>query len=82
MREVELATLESARGEAEIRWLLDDREGYLYTRAGDPIGFAFIGKRGTGPIAALEPSDRHRGWNREALALADSPLFLGRFTIR
>ena len=57
VREIELATLESARGEAEIRWLLGDREGYLYTRADDPIGFAFVGKRGTGPIAALEPSD-------------------------
>jgi GNAT superfamily N-acetyltransferase len=57
VREIEIATLESARGEAEIRWLLDDREGYLYARAGDPVGFAFIGQRGTGPIAALEPSD-------------------------
>lgn len=57
VREIEIATLESARGEAEIRWLLDDREGYLYERHGDPIGFAFIGKRDTGPIAALEPSD-------------------------
>jgi GNAT superfamily N-acetyltransferase len=57
MREIELATMESTRGEAEVRWLLDDREGYLYTRAGDPIAFAFVGKRGTGPIAALEASD-------------------------
>jgi hypothetical protein len=57
VREIELATLESARGDAEIRWLLGDREGYLYTRADNPVGFAFVGKRGTGPIAALEPSD-------------------------
>ena len=57
VREIELATLESARGEAEIRWLLRDREGYLYMRNGKPIGFAFVGKNGVGPIAVLEPSD-------------------------
>lgn len=57
LREIELATLESARGEAEIRWLLGDREGFLYTRADNPVGFGFVGKRGTGPIAALEASD-------------------------
>lgn len=56
VREIELATLESARGEAEFGWLLGDREGYLYTRADHPVGFAFVGERGTGPIAALEPS--------------------------
>jgi predicted acetyltransferase len=57
VREIEIATLESARGEAEMAWLLSDREGYLYTRGDQPIGFAFVGKTGTGPIAALEPSD-------------------------
>lgn len=57
LRQIELATLESARGETEIRWLLSDREGYLYTRDDNPVGFAFVGKHGTGPIAALEPSD-------------------------
>jgi GNAT superfamily N-acetyltransferase len=57
VREIELTTLESARGEAEIAWLLGDREGYLYTRSDQPVGFAFVGKSGTGPIAALNPSD-------------------------
>ena len=57
MREIELATLESARGDAEIRWLLGDREGFLYMRDDKPVGFAFIGKLGTGPIAALDPAD-------------------------
>lgn len=57
VREIELTTLESARGEAEIRWLLGDREGYLYTRSDHPVAFAFVGERGTGPIAALDPSD-------------------------
>ena len=55
LREIELATLESARGEAEIRWLLGDREGYLYSRGDNPVGFAFVGQPGTGPIAAIEP---------------------------
>ncbi|MFY9531352.1 MAG: GNAT family N-acetyltransferase [Candidatus Acidiferrales bacterium] len=57
VREIELATLESARGEAEIRWLLGDRAGFLYTRGDKPVGFAFIGRHGTGPVAALEPAD-------------------------
>lgn len=57
MRDIELATLDSARGEAEVRWLLADREGFLYTRGDEPAGFAFIGKQGTGPIAALDQAD-------------------------
>jgi GNAT superfamily N-acetyltransferase len=57
VREIERATLESARREAEIRWLLEDREGFLYTRGDRPIGFAFVGKNGVGPIATLEPAD-------------------------
>jgi GNAT superfamily N-acetyltransferase len=57
VRQIELSTLESARGEAEMRWLLQDREGFLYRRGDEPIGFAFMGKRGAGPIAALDPAD-------------------------
>ena len=57
VRAIELATLESARGEAEVRWLLGDREGFLYSRGHVPTGFAFVGKHGVGPIAALEPAD-------------------------
>jgi predicted acetyltransferase len=57
VREIELATLESARGNAEIRWLLGDREGFLYMRGDEPVGFGFIGKFGVGPIAALDPTD-------------------------
>jgi GNAT superfamily N-acetyltransferase len=57
MREIELATLESARSEPELRWLLGDREGFLYMRGEEPVGFAFIGKQGTGPIATLDPAD-------------------------
>ncbi len=58
VREIELATLDSARGDAELRWLLGDREGFLYMRGEEPVGFAFIGKQqGTGPIAALDAGD-------------------------
>jgi GNAT superfamily N-acetyltransferase len=57
VREIELATLESARGEAEIRWLLSDRAGFLYTRDDTPRGFGFVGTYGVGPIAVLDPAD-------------------------
>lgn len=45
------------RGE-EFRWLLEEREGYLYRRAGELIGFGFVGRAGTGPIAALDAEDQ------------------------
>ncbi len=57
MRMIERSVLEYARDEAELRWLLSDREGHLYARAGTVIGFAFVGKVGSGPIAALDPAD-------------------------
>jgi len=57
VRAIELATLEHPRGRSEIDWLLRLREGHLYLRDGEAVGFAFVGKGGTGPIAALEPLD-------------------------
>jgi GNAT superfamily N-acetyltransferase len=57
IREIERSVLGYARDEDEIRWLLSDREGHLYGRAGTVIGFAFVGRGGSGPIAALEPAD-------------------------
>src|SRR5438477_105463 len=57
VREIELVILESARGEVEIDWLLGDRAGFLYTRGDNPVAFAFIGRYGTGPVAALDPAD-------------------------
>ena len=57
LREIDRSVLEYPREEAEIRWLLEDREGYLYLRDGEAIGFAFVGKGGGGPIAALDPAD-------------------------
>lgn len=56
-REIERSILDSARGEDEVRWLLEDREGYLYVREDGIVGFAFVGKSGVGPIAALDPVD-------------------------
>jgi GNAT superfamily N-acetyltransferase len=55
--EIDRSVLEHARAEAEIRWLLEDREGYLYRRDGEAIGLAFVGRGGGGPIAALDPAD-------------------------
>jgi hypothetical protein len=55
--EIERAVLEYPREEAEIRWLLEDREGFLYLRDGEAIGFAFVGKGGTGPVAVLDAGD-------------------------
>ena len=55
--EIEAAVLEFDRGD-EFRWLLEQREGYLYRRAGAPIGFSFVSVGGVGPIAALDPRDQ------------------------
>jgi GNAT superfamily N-acetyltransferase len=51
---IERAVLEFDRG-GELAWLLARREGWLYRHRGEPVGFAFIGRSGTGPLAALEP---------------------------
>jgi GNAT superfamily N-acetyltransferase len=56
-REIERWILGFARGEGEVRWLLADREGYLYLREGVAVGFAFVGRNGAGPIAAPDPLD-------------------------
>lgn len=54
---LERAALGYPRGAADLRWILERREGYLYRRGGQAVGFAFVGKEGAGPIAALEPDD-------------------------
>jgi predicted acetyltransferase len=53
--DVERAVLGHERGEHELRWLLRRREGWLYRAGGGTIGFAFVGRDGTGPVAATEP---------------------------
>jgi GNAT superfamily N-acetyltransferase len=55
--EIERAVLEFDRGAGEFDWLLSSREGHLYHRDGRAVGFAFVGKGGAGPVAALDPGD-------------------------
>ena len=57
LREIDRSVLEYAREESEIQWLLENREGHLYRRDGEAIGFGFVGKGGSGPIAAQDPAD-------------------------
>lgn len=57
VRALDVSVLEYPRQEAEIRWLLEGREGLLYRRNGDAVGFAFVGAGGVGPIAAFDAGD-------------------------
>jgi len=41
----------------DYAWLFEQREAYLYRRAGRTVAFSFFGETGQGPIAALEPAD-------------------------
>ena len=54
---IEREVLDFPRGTDELRWLAEARAGHLFTRNGEPIGYAFIQASGAGPIAALEPTD-------------------------
>ncbi len=54
---LERRVLDFARGTAELRWILQHREGFLFRRDGQFVGFAFVGKQGAGPIGALDPDD-------------------------
>ncbi len=56
-RAVESSVLGCRRSDAEVRWLLDRRQGHLYRHADRVIGFSFLGRDGAGPMAVLEPSD-------------------------
>jgi hypothetical protein len=38
------------------RWLLSDRQGWLYRRQAEIVGYGYTGKR-TGPFALLNPAD-------------------------
>lgn len=52
---IERTTIGYARTDAELRWLAEQREGYVYRRGPSTIGFGFVGKAGTGPIVAADP---------------------------
>jgi GNAT superfamily N-acetyltransferase len=56
-RDIERSVLGHRRSDSEIRWLLDQRQGHLYRRGDRYVGFSFLGRDGTGPMAALDPSD-------------------------
>jgi hypothetical protein len=42
--------------DADHRWLLSDRQGLLYVRAGTPMGYGYVGVR-NGPFALLDGAD-------------------------
>jgi GNAT superfamily N-acetyltransferase len=54
---IDASVLEYSRQESEIRWLLESREGFLYRRDAEVMGFAFVGSGGVGPIAVLHAAD-------------------------
>jgi GNAT superfamily N-acetyltransferase len=56
-RSIERRVLGHRRSDREARWLLDRRAGHLYRRAGQAVGFSFLGEDGAGPMGALDPAD-------------------------
>lgn len=54
---VERTVVGHSRSPAEMRWLLAQREGYLFRRNGSVAGFGFVSRAASGPIAALDPAD-------------------------
>lgn len=55
-----LAHLDTAvlghRRDVDHVWLLHDRQGYLYRRNGEPVGYGYVGHR-NGPFALLDDGD-------------------------
>jgi GNAT superfamily N-acetyltransferase len=58
----ELAAIERAvvgyPRHADYPWLIENRDGHLYNRDGRWVGFSFVSRDGSGPIAALDPADQ------------------------
>ena len=54
---IESLVLGFPRGDAELRWIMTRRAGFLYRRGGRAVGYAFVGTGGAGPVAALELDD-------------------------
>lgn len=50
------AQLLNHRRDIDHQWLLTDRQGYLYLRAGQPVGYGYVGHAG-GPFALLDAAD-------------------------
>jgi GNAT superfamily N-acetyltransferase len=56
--ELERGAIEFDRGPDEMRWLIEQREGCLYRRAGRLLGSSFLTTRGAiGPVVAASPQD-------------------------
>jgi GNAT superfamily N-acetyltransferase len=53
--EIDGEILEFHRREDHV-WLLGNRQGWLYARAGKPVGYGYTG-RNSGPFALLDPTD-------------------------
>jgi hypothetical protein len=66
---VERDVLGYPRGDAELRWILENREGYLYRRRGAAIGFAFVGREG----AYGSTRERCRRWVATADPTSGTP---------
>jgi predicted acetyltransferase len=55
--EIERTVVGFGRDDDELRWLLGTREGYLYRRGDTAVGFGFVGRDASGPIAAVDLDD-------------------------
>lgn len=55
---LERAVLEYPRDREEWRWILSQREGWVFRRDGETIGYGCVGAVGSGPVAALHPDDQ------------------------
>jgi len=55
LQAIDLALLGHRRDE-DHRWLLQNRSGYLYLRAGEPVGYGYAGYN-NGPFALLHEAD-------------------------
>jgi len=45
------------RRDVDHEWLLNDRQGFLYLRDDNPVGYGYVGKVSSGPIALLDCED-------------------------
>jgi len=43
--------------ESVLPWLAESREAIVFRRGDRPVGYAFVGARGVGPIGAADPAD-------------------------
>jgi GNAT superfamily N-acetyltransferase len=68
-------TLFGHRRDIDLAWLLNTRTGFLYRRAGEPVGYGFTGEQ-RGPFALLDANDfpavlAHAETHAHSLGLTD-----------